>query len=130
MVRFEVLKETSMKMAVYRDFVPCSFVEIDRRFRGIFLPPYRSEVEGSKRLFNIDRFLPDYMRSNIMSVIFIFFNDGHKFALLQTKAILRCEKNIRKMAMRSEQAFCNSLQIWKDSKDEELSSNAKDSNNT
>jgi hypothetical protein len=32
--RFEVLKVTSMKMAVFWDVAPCSLIDIDRCFRG------------------------------------------------------------------------------------------------
>jgi hypothetical protein len=33
-VRFKVLTATSMKVTAFWDIVPCSFVEVGRRFRG------------------------------------------------------------------------------------------------
>jgi hypothetical protein len=36
MVRFQVLTATSMKMAVFWDFAPCSLLDTDRSFRGTY----------------------------------------------------------------------------------------------
>jgi hypothetical protein len=42
-VRFQVLKATSMNMAVFLDVAPCSLVEIDRRFRGAYRLQYQRD---------------------------------------------------------------------------------------
>jgi hypothetical protein len=36
LVRFQVLTAVSMKFRVFWDVVPCSYVEVDRRFRGVY----------------------------------------------------------------------------------------------
>jgi hypothetical protein len=38
-VRFQVLTAACMKIAALWDIAPCSFVEVDRRFRGTYLLP-------------------------------------------------------------------------------------------
>jgi hypothetical protein len=35
-VRFQVLTAASMKLRVFWDVVPCSQVDVDRRFRGAY----------------------------------------------------------------------------------------------
>jgi hypothetical protein len=54
-VRFQVLTATSMGMAVFCDVVPCSLVEIDRRFTGTYClhlqgPWVREELRFQNRL--------------------------------------------------------------------------------
>jgi hypothetical protein len=51
MARLQVLKETSMRMAVFCDFGPCSPLDTDRHFRG---------DGGSKHLWNVGQYRPDY----------------------------------------------------------------------
>jgi hypothetical protein len=48
-VGFEVLTAASMKMAVFWVVVPCSLVELYRRFRGTFCLTRRSD-DGSNYL--------------------------------------------------------------------------------
>jgi hypothetical protein len=36
MVRFQILMAANMKMTAFWDIVPCSLVEVDRRFRGAY----------------------------------------------------------------------------------------------
>jgi hypothetical protein len=52
-VRFQVLTEASMKMAVFWVIAQCSLVEVYRRFRG-------ADVGSSKHLRIVGIFLPDY----------------------------------------------------------------------
>jgi hypothetical protein len=47
-VRFQVLTAASMNISVFWHVVPCSMVEIDRRFKGAHC------------LWNVAQFLPDY----------------------------------------------------------------------
>jgi hypothetical protein len=50
-VRFQVLTAASMKMAVFWVLVPCSLVELYRRFRGAFcLHHHRPDNGGSKHV--------------------------------------------------------------------------------
>jgi hypothetical protein len=43
-------------MAIFWNVAPCSLVEIDRRFRYA----YFRDDRGSKHIWNVDQFLPDY----------------------------------------------------------------------
>jgi hypothetical protein len=52
-MRFEVLRETSMKMTVFWDIAPCGLVDISLRS----LHPYDG---GSKLLWNVGQYLSDY----------------------------------------------------------------------
>jgi hypothetical protein len=54
-LRFQVLMAMSLKMSVFWDVAPCSLVEIDV-LDLLTHRPYR----GSKHLWNIGQFLPDY----------------------------------------------------------------------
>jgi hypothetical protein len=36
MAKFQVVTSASMKMTVFWDIAPCSLVEVDRRFRGVY----------------------------------------------------------------------------------------------
>jgi hypothetical protein len=63
-----VLTAASMKMTIFWDAAPCSLVETDRRFRGAHCLHHhgdewvlRPNGGGSKHLWNISQFLPDYM---------------------------------------------------------------------
>jgi hypothetical protein len=47
---FQVFTAMSMKMAVFWVTVPCSLVEIDRRFRGAYSFHHRPHVVGSKHI--------------------------------------------------------------------------------
>jgi hypothetical protein len=61
-VRFQVLTAASMKITVFRDIVPCSPVEVNRRFRGTYcLQHHHLDDGGSKHLWNVSQLLPDYM---------------------------------------------------------------------
>jgi hypothetical protein len=55
-VRFEVLTETSVKMAVLWDHAPCSLVEIDRRFREAICLHRHLDDGSSKPLWNVGKF--------------------------------------------------------------------------
>jgi hypothetical protein len=60
LVRFHVLTETGMKMAVFWDVAPCSLVDTDRHFRGAYCLQHRTDNGGSKVLWNVGQYLPDY----------------------------------------------------------------------
>jgi hypothetical protein len=61
-VQFHVLTAASMKMTVFRDIVPCSPAEVNRRFRGTYcLQHHHVDDGGSKHLWNVSQLLPDYM---------------------------------------------------------------------
>jgi hypothetical protein len=53
-MRFQVLTAASMKMTAFWDIVPCSLVEVDRRFRG-------PDDGGSTNLWNVGLFQRYYM---------------------------------------------------------------------
>jgi hypothetical protein len=58
------------KMTVFWDVAPCSFVEIDRRFRGA----YCLQHQGSKHIWNVwnvSQFLRDYTAQHPRRLIFI-----------------------------------------------------------
>jgi hypothetical protein len=49
-------------MTVFWDVAPCSLIEIYRRYSGAYcLHHNRSDDEGSMYLWNVGKFLPDYM---------------------------------------------------------------------
>jgi hypothetical protein len=51
-------------MTFFRDFTPCSLLQVWRRFRGAYcLHHHRPDDEGSKHLSNVGQFLPDYRRN-------------------------------------------------------------------
>jgi hypothetical protein len=59
-VKFQVPTAASMKITVFWDDAPCSLVEMDQRFRGAYCPYYHGDDGGSKHLWNVGQFLPDY----------------------------------------------------------------------
>jgi hypothetical protein len=48
LVRFQVLAAASMKMIAFWDIAPCSFVEVDRRFRGCPELYFPKDVAGNE----------------------------------------------------------------------------------
>jgi hypothetical protein len=55
-VKFQVLTATNMKMAVSWDVAPCSLIDIDRRFRGVYCRLHNDD----KYYWNVGQYLPDY----------------------------------------------------------------------
>jgi hypothetical protein len=54
---------TGVKIAVFWDVAPYSLVEIYRRFRGVYCLFHQGDDDddgGSKHLWNVGEFLPDY----------------------------------------------------------------------
>jgi hypothetical protein len=49
-VRFHVLTAPSMKMTAFWDTVPCSFMELDRRLRGVYCLHHQNDGSTSTRL--------------------------------------------------------------------------------
>jgi hypothetical protein len=60
-VRFQVLTAANMKMTVFWDVVPCGMVEHDWHFRGAYCLHHLPDEGGSKHLWNVGQYLPDYM---------------------------------------------------------------------
>jgi hypothetical protein len=50
-----------MKIIIYWDIAPCSLVEINQCFRGAYCLHHQGNDGGSKHLWNIGKFLWDYM---------------------------------------------------------------------
>jgi hypothetical protein len=60
LVRFQVLTAASMKMNAFWDTVPCSLVEVYRRFRGAYYLHHRPDDRRNKHLWKVGKILPDY----------------------------------------------------------------------
>jgi hypothetical protein len=82
LVGFEILTVASIKMSVFWVVVPCSLVEVKRRFRGTCrLHHYCPDDGGSKHLRNIGKLLPDYMALQPRRHSFSSWNPTHSWCL-------------------------------------------------
>jgi hypothetical protein len=76
-VRFQVLTLTSMKFRVYWDVAPCSHVEVDRRFRGVFTAMIMEAVRTSETYVNFNvttrRYIPEDSTLHELVIMNILF---------------------------------------------------------
>jgi hypothetical protein len=63
-LRLKILTATSIKMTVYWDVVPCSLVEIDRRFRGACCLSH----QGDRRYLSVTKGTTERSLSTLRSV--------------------------------------------------------------
>jgi hypothetical protein len=58
--RFQAHTAASMKMTAFWNIVLCSFIKVDRRFRGVYCFHHRPDKAGSMQLLNIGLLQQDY----------------------------------------------------------------------